>query len=428
MARRLGAPVMEPPGNVASSKVEQIDVRAQPSAHRRHQVKQRRQRDDPRQARDRHAAGLTDAAEIVALEVHDHHVLGAILRGRHQLGAGGQVRVRAVAARARAFDRARLDHAVDAHVQEPFGGIAHHAPRQRRARLGSRQTAREPDRVRRGRQLAQRRRQPDRIARAQLGRQPARQVDLIDVAGAQEVPDPLDRARVHVPGLLARQRLEHGGRDRRRGHRQPRPQSRRRGLVGRDQLGVAGPRVTDPQGIEETKLEAGPAIRARRRPRAQRHPLASEVVGQPSDPDRHPGALSGGELHPRARARPRGGVRAAGLDPAVSRAPTRTCRRPRAHQLRQRLAAHHRHRIARDHVARDPHLGRRVFRAVHPSDARHAQPDRISAARHPARRLGRLQRGRRPPDHDAVRGERQAAEKNRYMYSAPEAIDTIVEM
>ena len=78
------------------------DVVAQPAAHRAHEVVQARVRLDRAQLGNVHRSRLADAAEVVAGEVDDHHVLGVVL------AAGAQRRAR----RRGALDRPGLDVAV----------------------------------------------------------------------------------------------------------------------------------------------------------------------------------------------------------------------------------------------------------------------------------------------------------------------------
>ena len=60
---------------------------------------------DLHQLVDRDGAVLADAAEVVAAEVDEHHVLGALLLVGEQLGGDAAVLLGARAARARAGDR-----------------------------------------------------------------------------------------------------------------------------------------------------------------------------------------------------------------------------------------------------------------------------------------------------------------------------------
>ena len=68
----------------------------------------------------RHAARLADAAEIVALEVDQHDVFGALLRMRHEFGGIAPILLGDAVARARAGDGPRRDLAAR-DAQQPFG-------------------------------------------------------------------------------------------------------------------------------------------------------------------------------------------------------------------------------------------------------------------------------------------------------------------
>src|SRR5207253_2881052 len=96
-------------------------IRTQPAAHVRHDVMDVRVALHRHQLADRDAAWLTDAAEIVALEVDQHDVLGALLHARDELLLQPAIGRRVGAARARAGDGARL-HLASAHFDEPLGG------------------------------------------------------------------------------------------------------------------------------------------------------------------------------------------------------------------------------------------------------------------------------------------------------------------
>ena len=124
IARRFGAPVIEPPGKVAASSAAEADVGAQAPAHGRDEVVHGRQRDDPRQRRHLDAARAADAPQIVALEVDDHDVLGAILRRGEELGGGRAIGVGIGAARPRPLDGPGLDGAVGVERKEALGRVA----------------------------------------------------------------------------------------------------------------------------------------------------------------------------------------------------------------------------------------------------------------------------------------------------------------
>ena len=107
MARTLGAPESVPAGNAERSTspgVTSARGRAGDLAHDVHHVRVPLD-DHVRRQLDR--AGPRDAAHVVAREVDQHHVLGALLRIREQLGRErGVLRVRPPAA-PRAGDRAQ---------------------------------------------------------------------------------------------------------------------------------------------------------------------------------------------------------------------------------------------------------------------------------------------------------------------------------
>src|SRR3546814_1708707 len=72
------------------------------------------------------AAGHAYAAPVVALQVDQHHVLGALLGVADQLADAGAVVV-AVDTRERARDGARF-HSVAAHREQPLGRRTDHRP------------------------------------------------------------------------------------------------------------------------------------------------------------------------------------------------------------------------------------------------------------------------------------------------------------
>ena len=117
------------------------------------------------------AADLGDAADVVAAEVEQHQVLGALLRIGEQLVLERLVLVRGLAARARAGDRA------DGHV-----AVAH-AHQDLRARAGDREAAEvEEEQERRRVDPAQRAVERERRERERR-LEALRQHDLEDVAG-----------------------------------------------------------------------------------------------------------------------------------------------------------------------------------------------------------------------------------------------------
>ena len=99
MARTFGAPVMEPPGKTAPRSVPRsTPSRSVPDTSETRWCT-RRVGLEPGEAVDDHAAGSADPSQIVALEVHDHHVLGPLLRIAMQLGGARGVARAVLAAR-----------------------------------------------------------------------------------------------------------------------------------------------------------------------------------------------------------------------------------------------------------------------------------------------------------------------------------------
>ena len=141
MARIFGAPVIEPPGNEAASRSKASRPSFEAPGDRRDEVLDGARPLQPAESRDPDRAAHADAAEVVAQDVHDHHVLGAILRAGQELAGEGAVGFRRGASRARALDRVR-GHAARPHRAPgmapgwPTGAPA--APRDRGTRHGSR--------------------------------------------------------------------------------------------------------------------------------------------------------------------------------------------------------------------------------------------------------------------------------------------------
>ena len=82
------------------------------------------------------AAGHADAAEVVAFEVDQHHVFGALLRIADQVADARRIVV-ALEARARAGDGAGFDE-IAAHRHQPFRRGADHGPAIAREHAGER--------------------------------------------------------------------------------------------------------------------------------------------------------------------------------------------------------------------------------------------------------------------------------------------------
>ena len=178
-ARILGAPVTEPGGNVARTR-SAADVPGRRRAlDRRHQMVHAGMRLEREQLPRGHRAVARHAAEVVAREVDDHHVLGHVLRAGAQRERQAAVLGRIRVARARALDRTRLD-AVATAAQEALRRRRDHVrpaePHERRERR----------RARRAQAAVER----ERIA-VPVRRQPLGEVDLEHVARA----DVVDRAR-----------------------------------------------------------------------------------------------------------------------------------------------------------------------------------------------------------------------------------------
>ena len=122
IAAIFGAPVIEPPGNVASSRSVSETSSPERSLDQRDEVLDARQRPLLHQRRPAHGARLADAREVVPLEVDDHHVLGRVLLGLGQAGA---------ALRPRALDRHRPDPA-PAPREEELRATPRRSPSRRR--------------------------------------------------------------------------------------------------------------------------------------------------------------------------------------------------------------------------------------------------------------------------------------------------------
>src|SRR5207245_7389931 len=84
-------------------QIRQADLEAQPARNRRHEVVYGGMALDRRVPLDGDRAHLAYAPEVIALEVDDHHVLGAFLRVVEELRGERRVVARAVATRARAL-------------------------------------------------------------------------------------------------------------------------------------------------------------------------------------------------------------------------------------------------------------------------------------------------------------------------------------
>lgn len=122
-----------PAGEQRLEHLHQADVVAGTALHGRGQLPERRIRLGPQQVADLDAPRIAHAREVVAQQVHDHHVLRAVLLARAQRLPGGAVLLWAPPPRCGALHRrgaqpvalpgderfrARTDHGVAAQVQE----------------------------------------------------------------------------------------------------------------------------------------------------------------------------------------------------------------------------------------------------------------------------------------------------------------------
>ena len=202
--RGFGAPVTDAGGNVARTQRAEPDVGAAPPAHRAHEMVRGRGG-----ASTAHSAGTCDrarlahAAEVVAGEVDDHHVLGAVLRARAQrrrVGAGS-------------LDRPGLDVASVATrgsaratpTRRPPRGTPASPPNRRSARAAPGCT----DRARRTGATG---------STACSHVEPAGEVDLVAVAGADVLEDRRDTL-LELGAVEARAPARARGRSRPRLHR-----------------------------------------------------------------------------------------------------------------------------------------------------------------------------------------------------------------
>ena len=186
IARIFGAPETVPAGKHGDERIEVVAILGEPAVDGRDEVHDVRVALERHVLRHAHRAELADAAEIVAAEVDEHHVLGAFLLVALQLLGQPQVLLLVAAARPRAGDRMRLDApAFDAHQHL-------------RRRSDDRETA-HPDEIHVGRRIdvAQRAIDGERIG-GDVGLEPLRQHRLIDVAGGDVL---LDRPDARFEGL-----------------------------------------------------------------------------------------------------------------------------------------------------------------------------------------------------------------------------------
>ena len=201
IARIFGAPVIEPPGNEAASRSKRVAARRRAAGHGRDEVLDGGRPLEAAEARDADGARDADAAEVVAQDVDDHHVLGPVLGAGEELARERPVLLARPAARPGALDRV--------------------ASRRRRPASTDRNGSGDADRIARGRPVSRTRaevevrREQRRIAGPQppverprvaveRRREAAGQVGLVDVAAGDELAD---RARRRA-SYAARSRLD----------------------------------------------------------------------------------------------------------------------------------------------------------------------------------------------------------------------------
>ena len=169
IARSFGAPVIDPPGNAARSRCSASMPGLELSDDGRDEVMHGGVVLEREQLGDAHGARRAHARQIVAHQVHDHQVLGAVLGALGQRLAERGVVLGTDAARARALDRPRLHEAVAVHAKEALRRRADHVHvgrlEERRKRRG---VARPEPRVERPRRLAAA--TPRNVARGSPGR------------------------------------------------------------------------------------------------------------------------------------------------------------------------------------------------------------------------------------------------------------------
>ena len=102
MARTLGAPLTVPAGNEARTRSKARQPGAQLAFHMRHDVHHMRVALDGEELGHAHRAVLAHAAQVVAAQVHQHHVLGALL------GVGQQLALQAAHPRPALVPRGRV--------------------------------------------------------------------------------------------------------------------------------------------------------------------------------------------------------------------------------------------------------------------------------------------------------------------------------
>ena len=101
MARTFGAPTSVPAGKVAANRSKASLPGASSPLHAAHDVHDVAVALDDAVGIDAHASRPRHAAQIVARQIHQHHVLGVFLRIRQQFGLAARHRVAASPPRGR---------------------------------------------------------------------------------------------------------------------------------------------------------------------------------------------------------------------------------------------------------------------------------------------------------------------------------------
>ena len=200
-----GAPVSVPAGKAGGERVGRASARAASApAHLRHEVLHVRELLDRGVPRHLDAADLADTPEVVAREVDEHHVLGALLRI-------GEERLRQ--------PRVLLGRRRRAATVPAIGRVSTSPPRQRTSISGEEPSTRRLARlqvveIRRGIERAQGAVHVEGID-AEARRPALREDALVDLAGRDGLLDDADRLEETLPRRLLREdgrRLFGGGR------------------------------------------------------------------------------------------------------------------------------------------------------------------------------------------------------------------------
>ena len=245
----FGAPVIDPLGNRPRNTSDETDAGVEHRRHGRREVPDGLVALDLEDVGPGDRAGPADAPEVVAQEIHDHRVLGAVLRGGQETLRDGAILRRPPAPRGGPLHRPGHDRAV-AELEEQLGRGGEHAVA---AEV-------EVGRVRPALGVAEVSVETPRIA-LHAGAQAHRVVDLVGVAGRDQLPDPADRRLVPLA----------------RGRRHPRV---RRQPPGGPRRGGAG--ASSPRRARTSRTTPGATRRTRPRDPASRTTRAGSRPGAAS--------------------------------------------------------------------------------------------------------------------------------------------------